>query len=251
MPTRSQQAVIDWDYGYGGASDNSGASAMNPLEAYTLQQYMNFPAALQSAMGQMYGVNAGNQQAKLYNNALNAQLAGLLGTAQWDAYGQMGQGYMQRLLQNDLLSNPLYAEQVRGNLGTEIAKLQNQGALDAISAKGQIAKDLFGSFMGSFGGAFGGGGGGLRGFEATDGSGLRAVLPTQSAGTPVPQQATTGAAPVPAMPTAPTAQAPMPQPTGGTPNYFAGGGAARSGGSNPAHAMSIKYLQDYLARGGR
>lgn len=253
--TPSQQAQVDWteqnfsapnysqpnwNYSNGGGGGGMG------INDYTLQSWMDYPNQLQNAMAQMYGVNRGNQNAQLFNNQLNAQLLATLGQAQWGAYGDIGSGYMDRLKQNDYLSNPLVAEQVRGNLGTSIQSLENQGMLDAIKAKGQIAKDLFGSFTGMFGGSMGGSGGGLRGFEATDGSGMRAALPTQSSGSPVPQAGTTGYAPVPAQPV--TQQYAMqPAQAQVAPNRF----APNEGNGNPGHQMAIKYLQDYLARGGR
>lgn len=209
--------------------------------------FLNYPTAMQGAMNQMGGVNAANQQASLYTKALQAQLQGLLGSAAYGAYGDIGSNYVNRLMQNDMLTNPLYAEQVRGNLGTSIAEIQNKGVLDAINAKGTIARDLFGSLSGMFGGAMGGGGG-LRGFEATDGSGMKAVLPTQSSGSPIPQAATTGMAPVPAQPVT-AAAAPQAYSGPQTPNYFAPRG--QPAGVNSGIDMSRKYLMDYLARGGR
>lgn len=261
MPTRSQTPQIAWDLdpGFGqpvwnnatsrGGGGGGGMDLNDLLMANQYGSFLNFPGAMNDAMGQMYGVNQGNQQASLYTKALQAQLQAMLGSAAYGAYGDIGSGYMQRLQQNDLLNNPLYAEQVRGNLGTSIAQIQNKGMLDAINAKGSIARDLFGSMMGAFGGSLGGGGG-LRGFEATDGSGMKAMLPAASSGSPVPQPATTGAAPVPTQPVTGAAQTPA---VGGnlTPNMFAQPSGRSGGQANPALEMSRKYLMDYLARGGR
>lgn len=237
-------------YGGGRVPANSGGGGMDLNALLAANQYgsfLGFPGAMQGAMAQMGGVNAANQQASLYAKALQAQLQAMLGTAAYGAYGDIGSAHVGRLTQNDYLNNPLIAEQIRGNLGTSIAQIQNKGVLDAINAKGAIARDLFGSFMGGAGG-FGRGGGGLRGFEATDGSGMKAMLPTQSSGSPIQQPATTGYAQVPAQPVTPQAPAPM---QGGvqTPNYF-----ARQQPRQPVNTgldQSMQYVMDYLARGGR
>lgn len=163
----------------------------NPLTAGQLGAYTQYPMAMNQAMNQMWGVNQANQNAKLFNNNLNAQLgqAGILGQsnalqALYNAQAQLGVADLQRRAQTDMFSNPLFQEYIRGNLGTAIADAQGKNALAQIQAKGGIAKDLFGSMAGLFGGALGGGVGGgaagiLQGFQSADGT-QGAALPGAS-----------------------------------------------------------------------
>lgn len=167
-----------------------------PMELLNNQlgSYLNYPNAMQGAMGQMWDVNQSNQQAKLYNNSLNANLGiaqmqanALRDQAAYGAYGQIGSGYMNRLTQNDLLTNPLYAEQVRGNLGTAIQELENKGLLDLERERSGQRRETLAALTGLLGNLFPGGmsvgQSGLGGFTGTGGQ--AAVLPNAQ-GAPQP-----------------------------------------------------------------
>lgn len=217
---------------------------VNPLMAQAYGSYLGFPGQMQNAMGQMYQVNQGNQQAKLFNNNLNAQLgqAGMLAgsnilQALYGAQAQLGVADLQRRAQTDMFSNPLFQEYIRGNLGTSVADAQGRNALAQINAKGQIAKDLFGSMSGILGGAFGGVGGGaagiLQGFQSADGS--------QSA--QLPGRAAAPASFSPASPAAQPAATQQEQP--GAMQPYLQQISAR-GGVNPQPWR--QYIADYMAQ---
>lgn len=189
--------------GYGGGGYGGGGGGYSILDQLggslmgnQLGAYLNFPGAMQGAMGQMQGINQGNQQATLYNNALNSQLgqANILGNsnimqALINAQGQIG---VQREA-NNVMNNPLWQEQMRGNLGTSVADAQGRNALALMQAKGGIAKDLLGGLGGLFGGVGGNAASILQGFTNSDGSQqahLGAPAPAQ-AGNPAMQPAAT------------------------------------------------------------
>lgn len=161
-------------YGYGGGGGYDMVNLLgSSLMGNQLGSYLNFGNNLQGAMGQMQNINQGNQQAKLYNNALNSQLgqANILGNsnimqALINAQGNIG---VQREA-NNVMNNPLWQEQMRGNLGTSVADAQGRNALALLQAKGGIAKDLLGGLGGLFGGVGGNAASILQGFSNADGS---------------------------------------------------------------------------------
>lgn len=223
----------------------------NLLNTNQLGAYLNFPNAMNGAMGQMWNVNSANQNASLYNNAIQAQLQGMLGASANNAYGAIGSQYVDRLKQNDYLTNPLIAEQIRGNLGTEIARIQNQGLLDVENARTQQKQATLQSLMGMLGQLFpgglavGGGGGGLRGFTGTDGQ--SAILP---GGAP-PAQAPVAQGQInPPAPQAAPANAPPQGDINRLAQMFQPQQQRGGGGMNPALAMSRNYMDQYRGRMG-
>lgn len=160
--------------------------------------FANFGNSMNNAMGQMWGVNAANQQAKLYNNSLNSQLgqANMLANsnimqALLDAKARIGVADLQNQGYQQMMNNPLWQEQMRGNLGTSVADAQGRNALALLQAKGGIAKDLLGGLGGLFGGVGGGAANVLQGFSSADGSQQARLGAPAPAGNPAAQPAAT------------------------------------------------------------
>lgn len=239
----SQQAQFNWNQGGSGYGASPMYDMGSLLMGNQLGSYLGFPGAMQGAMNNMFGVNAANQNASLYNNAIQAQLQGILGASANNAYGNIGSQYVNRLTQNDLLNNPLYAEQVRGNLGTTIQELQNKGLLDLENVRSQQKQATLQSLMGMLGQLFPGGlnvgGGGIKGFMGTGGQ--SAILPSAQP----PQQAPIAQGNVNPQPQqAGPANAPAPGDINRLAQMF--NPRAQAGGKpNPALAMSRNYMDQY------
>lgn len=197
----SQQPVFNWNPGaagqgggmYGYANFGNMADA---LMGNQLGGYLNFGGNLQNAMSQMAMMNLANQQAKLFNNRLNADLGqtsmnsnAVIQAALARALGDVGSAREGRLGISDQLNNPVYQEYLRGNSGVNVANAQNQGALQRIQALPGVLNSLGGIFN------LGGTGGGLLGFQGSGGQ--SATLPQAGSATqmavnaarPLPQQA--------------------------------------------------------------
>lgn len=194
MALPSQQVQTNWSQG--GAPMYDMASL---LMGNTLGSYLNFPNAMQNAMGQMGMFNLANQQAKLFNNSLNTRLGessqmanALMQQALANAYGNIGSAWQGRQGMLDQLDHPTMKNYLEGNSGVAVANAQNSGALARLQQLPNILSSL-GNIFGLGGG--GGGGGGLLGFVGSGGQ--SAVLPQQPTATnmaveaskPLPQQA--------------------------------------------------------------
>lgn len=173
--------------GYGQQSQQSsgGNSVLDQLAGSLmgnqLGSYLNYGNQLQGAMNQMGGYNMANQQAKLFNNNLNSQMAqtntssnAVIQAALANALGNIGSAYQTRL----------------GGGAVDVANINNQGALDRMKMLPGILSGLGGMF--NLGGN-GASGGGLLGFSGAGGQsaqmGGNATQNAVQAGQPLPQQA--------------------------------------------------------------